>query len=107
MKNIIYPLLFSAFITNSAGAVELVCKNNQPQNPSQRAVYVDCSDRKAVIDALGAAWSALRKQSIGGSTEDMCWNPYNRAKELHPSINFSGISQTFFMQCNMALQYTK
>ena len=39
----------------SANAIELVCKGNSQQNAQQRAVYVDCASRKAVIDALGGA----------------------------------------------------
>lgn len=104
MKKLFFIL---ALYSISAQSVELVCKGNSAQNSSQRVVYVDCADRRAVIDALGAAWTVLRRQSIGGSAEDMCWNPYNRAKEMHPSISFDGIAQTFLMQCNMSLQYVK
>ncbi|MEO0048641.1 MAG: hypothetical protein RLZZ410_1600 [Pseudomonadota bacterium] len=91
----------------SAQALELVCKGYQPRASNQRPIYVDCSDRKAVIDSLGAAWSTLHKERIGGQTEDMCWRPYNRAKEMHPSIQFNNIAPTFFMECNMAMQYVK
>ena len=91
----------------SAFAIELVCKGHQPQARNQRVIQVDCADRKKVIDALSAAWMTLRKEKIGGSTENMCWEPYNRAKEIHPSIQMSNIAPTFFMQCNMALQYIK
>ena len=48
---------------------------------------------------------ALRKERIGGSTEDMCWKPYQRAIEMPPSISFAQVAPTFFVQCNMALQY--
>ena len=95
----------SMLLTSNVFAVQLVCKGQQPQMQNQNSIFVDCSNRKEVIDMLGAAWSELRKQGIGGSTEDMCWKPYQRAKEMHPSIQFDGIAQTFFMQCNMALQY--
>lgn len=86
--------------------VELVCKGSSARS-NHTAKYVDCSDRQAVVGVLGAAWKTLRSQGIGGSTEDMCWDPYNRAKEIHPSIPFNNIAPTFFMQCNMALQYIK
>lgn len=92
---------------SNAQAAQLVCKGQQPQMQNQKPIYVDCSNRKEVIDMLGAAWRELRKQSIGGSTEDLCWDPYKRAKEIHPSISFDGIAPTFFMQCNIALQYVK
>lgn len=110
MEVIVKKLIFICFLLSlsfSVNAIELVCKGRQPQKSNQRAIYVDCSDRKAVIDSLGAAWSTLRKERIGGQTEDMCWKPYNRAKELHPSIQFNNIAPTFFMECNMALQYVK
>ena len=106
MKKFALVLLFSMFVSNTY-AIQLVCKGQQPQMQNQKPIYVDCSNRKEVIDMLGAAWGELRKQSIGGSTEDMCWKPYQKAKEMHPSIPFDGIASTFFMQCNMALQYVK
>lgn len=99
--------IFFIFSLTSAQAVELVCQGDKPSNTQQRTVNVDCSDRKAVIDMLGTAWQTLRKQGIGGTSEDMCWEPYQTAKDLHPGISFNGIAQTFFMQCNMALKYIK
>jgi hypothetical protein len=100
-------LLATTFFVGNIHAVELVCKGERPTMQNQRTVYVDCSNRKEVIDILGAAWMELRKQGIGGTMEDMCWQPYNRAKEMHPSISFDGIASTFFMQCNIALEYIK
>ena len=103
----IFIVFASLLFASNVFAVQLVCKGYQPQMQDQRPIYVDCTNRKAVIDALSSAWSTLRKQGIGGRTEDMCWDPYNRAKEMHPSIQFDNIAPTFFMQCNMALQYVK
>ena len=103
----LFIVFASIVLTSNVFAVQLVCQGQQPQMQNQKPLYVDCSNRKEVIDMLGAAWSELRKQSIGGRTEDMCWQPYQRAKEMHPSIQFDGIAQTFFMQCNQALQYVK
>jgi hypothetical protein len=103
----IFIVFASMLLTSNVFAMELVCKGQQPRMQNQRVIYVDCSNRKEVIDILGAAWRELRKQQIGGSTEDMCWKPFQRAKEMHPSIQFDGIAPTFFMQCNMALQYVK
>jgi hypothetical protein len=105
MRSIFVVALFA--LSLSANAIELVCKGNSQQNVQQRAVYVDCANRKAVIDALGGAWQTLRRERIGGNTEDMCWKPYKRAEGIHPSISFDGIAQTFFAECNMALQYVK
>ena len=85
---------------------ELVCKGSQPQS-SNRAVYVNCGDRKEFIEALGAAWRTLRKNYIGGTTEDLCWEAYNDAKNMHPSISFYNISDSFLMRCNMGLAYVK
>ena len=103
----LFIVFASMLLTGNVFAVELICKGQQPRMQNQRPIYVDCSNRKEVIDTLGAAWSTLRKQGIGGSTENMCWDPYNRAKEMHPSIQFDNIASTFFIQCNMALQYVK
>jgi hypothetical protein len=107
MKKTIFLAGLMIVICSNAQSVELVCKGEQQRNPNQRPVMVDCSDRKAVIDMLGISWKALRKEGIGGSMEDMCWNPFNKAKEIHPSIDMRGIAPTFFMQCNIALEYVK
>lgn len=90
----------------AAAGYELVCKGSAPTS-ANKAIVVDCSDRAKVIDTLGAAWQEVRANRIGGSTEDMCWKPYQKAKEIHPSIPMTGIAPTFFAQCNMALQYAK
>jgi hypothetical protein len=103
----LYAVFLTVLMMGNCFAVELVCKGRSPENPQQRIVLVDCSNRKAVIDMLGSAWSTLRKEGIGGNTEDLCWKPYQKAKQLHPSIEFDNIAPSFFMQCNMALKYVK
>ena len=107
MKKILIFLALVFCLSGESLAIELVCKGSQQRDPSQRMVQVDCTDRQDVVGKLGAAWQTLRKQGIGGSSEDMCWKPFNRVKELHPSISMDGIASTFLMQCNMALQYVK
>ena len=92
--------------TNAQAGYELVCKGQQ-QRSQNKAIVIDCSDRQAVVESLKRGWMTLRSQGIGGSTEDLCWKPYNSAKDIHPSINMSSIAPTFFLQCNMALQYLK
>ena len=104
MRSIFVVALFA--LSLSANAIELVCKGNSQQNVQQRAVYVDCANRKAVIDALGGAWQTLRRERIGGNTEDVR-KPYKRAEGIHPSISFDSIAQTFFAECNMGLQYVR
>ena len=99
-------LIFLFFSTNSFAGVELVCKGRQPQS-NNRPVYVNCSDRKEFVETLGAAWRTLRKNYIGGITEDLCWEAYNDAKDIHPSISFNNISDSFLMRCNMGLAYVK
>ena len=102
-----YDIAFRIVFVNSAHAgLELVCKGGQ-QSSQHKTVYVDCENRKAFIDMLGAAWQELRKNSIGGSMEDMCWQAYNQAKDMHPSISFSNISGSFLVRCNMGLAYVK
>jgi len=99
---LLLPILASNLL-----AVELLCKGEQSRMQNQRPYLVDCSNRKEVIDALGGAWRSLRNERIGGATEDLCWRPFQQAQDLHPSIQMNGIAQTFFAQCNMALQYVK
>jgi hypothetical protein len=90
----------------SFAGLELVCKGRQPQS-NHKAVYVNCSDRKEFVETLGSAWRTLRKNYIGGTTEDLCWEAYNDAKDIHPSISFNNISDSFLMRCNMGLAYVK
>ena len=107
MKAIVSPILLSLLISSNAYAgLELVCKWRQPTS-NNKPVYVNCSERKEFVDALGSAWHTLRQNSIGGSMEDMCWQSYQQAKDMHPSISFSNISDSFLMRCNMGLAYVK
>lgn len=92
--------------SNCFAGSEIVCKGNQIQS-SNKAIYVNCNDRKEFIEALGAAWRTLRKNSIGGSTENLCWEAYQDARDMHPSISFDNISDSFLMRCNMGLAYVK
>jgi hypothetical protein len=99
--------LFLIMPINSALAgFELVCQGSSPSSNNKK-IIVDCNSRIEVIRALKSSWSTLRRNEIGGSMENMCWDPYQRAKALHPSISFNGIAQTFFAQCNTALRYVK
>jgi hypothetical protein len=99
------PDNFTVIVTGSRAANELVCEGYSAN--SERAVFVDCSDRRAVIDILAKAWQTLRENQIEGDTEDLCWDPYQSAKELHPSIEVTHIAPNWFLQCNMALQYVQ
>ncbi len=99
-------LLFFLFASNAYAGLELVCKGRQPTS-NNKPVYVNCSERKAFVDALGSAWRTLRQNSIGGTTEDLCWQAYQQAKDMHPSISFENISDSFTARCNMGLAYIK
>ena len=99
--------IFLYLFAFSANSIELVCKGQQQRDGNQRAIMVDCADRKEVIEYLESAWRLLRKERIGGQMEDMCWKPFQQAEKMHPSIPFSGIAPTFFAQCNMGLAYVK
>ena len=100
---IVLTLTISA---NSFAGIELVCKGHQAQS-NNKAIYVNCSDRKEFVETLGSAWRTLRKSSIGGATEDLCWEAYNEAKDMHPSISFNNIFDSFLMRCNIGLAYVK
>ena len=106
MKFAIFAIAVLIYAANAV-AIELVCEGDGPRDAQQRPIVVDCTNRKAVVETLGAAWMKLREEAIGGVTENMCWDPYQRALSIHPSISMNGIAQTFFAQCNMALKYVK
>lgn len=105
-SKLLYALLLVGLMTGNCYAVELVCKGSRPENPQQRPIFVDCSNRKAVIDTLGAAWNTLRKQGVIGM-DTLCSKPYEQATSLHPSIQINDIAVTFFESCNMALEDIK
>lgn len=94
------------FSTSSFAGLELVCKGRQARS-NNKPIYFNCNDRKEFVETLGKAWRTLRKNSIGGSVEDMCWKAYSQAKEMHPSISFANISDSFTARCNMGLAYVK
>ena len=100
-------ILVVALISLPLGAqagLELVC-NGQRASYGNKAVQVDCSSRKEVVRTLKSAWLTLRQNAIGGDTENMCFEAYMDAKDLHPSIGFNGITDSFFIRCNMGLKY--
>lgn len=100
-----YYLLFLLLISmNSFAGMELVCKDRRTQSDN-KPIYVNCNDRKEFVEALSHAWQMLRKNYISGITENLCWEAYNDAKDMHPSISFSNISDSFLMRCNMGLAY--
>jgi hypothetical protein len=106
MHKLLTFALWLIISANSYAGTELVCKGHQPLS-NNKAVYVNCSDRKEFVETLGVAWRTLRKNSIGGTTEDLCWEAYKDAKDMHPSISFDNISDSFLMRCNMGLAYVK
>jgi hypothetical protein len=83
----------------------LVCKGSAPEAERRRTIYVDCNSRIAVVTALENAWQELRRQKIAGATEDMCWNPYNKAKEMPPSVASQNYAASFLSWCNNGLQF--
>ena len=91
------------FFSLPSCAIELVCRDRQPQDPRQRIVFVDCADRTGVIEALGSAWRTLRNENAGRSAEDKCLKSYNRASEVRAVIWFDDIAMTLFLDCNKAL----
>ncbi len=93
-----------AFSGTAFAGYELVCNGGQAQSSNQ-TVFVDCSNRKEFVDMLGSAWQTLRDNNIGGTMEDLCWQAYSDAKDLHPSISFENISDAFLARCNMGLEY--
>ena len=105
MKNLLGVLLYLS-TASCFGATELVCSGQEASDEKTR-IGVDCSNRFVVVESLKQAWFTLRQNNIGGSLEDMCWDAYNDAKGLHPSISFEGITDSFFIRCNMGLEYVE
>jgi len=103
-------LLVMAFLCLSVfkvhAGVELVCKGSQARS-HHKVVIVNCANRKEFVEILGAAWRELVKNSIGGSVENLCFEAYRDAKDMHPSISFSNISDSFLVRCNMGLAYVQ
>ena len=104
-KNLLGVLLYLS-AASCFGAIELVCSGQEASYGKTRS-EVDCSTRFVVVESLKQAWLTLRQNNIGGSLEDMCWDAYNDAKDLHPSISFEGITDSFFIRCNMGLEYVE
>jgi hypothetical protein len=104
MSKKIVAMLLLAMSANANAALELVCEG-QGASYGKRAVSVDCDDRRDVVGTLKSAWLTLRQNSIGGDIENMCFEAYMDAKDLHPSIGFRGITHSFFIRCNMGLEY--
>jgi hypothetical protein len=96
-------LLFSS---QAFAGYELVCKGRQARS-NHKPVLVDCANRKDFVEKLGMGWRTLRRESIGGSMENLCWEAYNQARDMHPSISFDNISDSFLMRCNMGLAYVQ
>ena len=92
-------------IPASANAgMELVCNGRQPQT-ANNSIYIYCSDRREFVKSLGSAWMNIRSNGIGGTVEDLCWEAYKDAKDMHPSISFKDISDSFLIRCNIGLGY--
>jgi len=105
-KAIVVLVASAGFIftsTQAMAGMELVCKGRQARS-NHKVISVDCTKRKEFVDMLGAAWRKLREEHIG-QFENMCWEAYNQAKDIPPSISFSDISDGFLMRCNMGLAY--
>ena len=93
--------------SNVNAGYELVCEGYPPPNSSHKLVYIDCNSRKIFIGTLRDSWLSLRREGIGGTLENLCYEAYTDAKELHPSISFLNISESFLMRCNMGLGYVQ
>jgi hypothetical protein len=106
MNKIIIAILSFFLSASCFAATELVCIGQQASY-GRTSIEVDCSNRFAVVESLKRAWLTLRQNNIGGTLEDMCWDAFNGAKDLHPSISFEGITDSFFVRCNMGLEYVE
>ena len=93
--------------SNVKAGYELVCEGYPPPNSGHKLLSIDCNNRKIFIGTLKDSWLSLRRGGIGGTLENLCYEAYTDAKELHPSISFLNISESFLMRCNMGLGYVQ
>ncbi len=107
LKQDLQPSFNSSQSSNiPAKGYELVCQGGVSKY-QRNIIHVNCKDREEFINALQQAWLTLRLHNIGGTVEDLCWKAFNDAKDLHPSISFDNISDSFVARCNMGLEYVK
>ena len=115
MKNF-YLVFVSMLFVSNASALQLVCKGKQLNNyqlRDQRIVYMDCSNKTAVVDMLGAAWNEQRKQRLSGNasidrwSEETCWKMYKDAKDSPPHFSVDMLVTHYVTQCNIALLNVK
>jgi len=106
MRNLLlFPV--ALFAQTSAFALEIVCKGNPPNDENQRIVYIDCTDRKTVIDSIEKSAATLNHYRIGGTFWEMCADSYDDAREVPPHIDIRRIAPTLLAPCNMGLRYVK
>jgi hypothetical protein len=91
--------------SNINAGYELACEGYPPPNSGHKLLSIDCNNRKIFIGMLKDSWLSLRRGGIGGTLENLCYEAYTDAKELHPSISFLSVSESFLMRCNMGLAY--
>ncbi len=99
------------FALSNANAASLVCKGDQKalywaKDFGQRAIEVDCSNRKKVEDSIKNAWLAVRTGINAGKIrphlEELCWKAFNDVKELNKLVPIDQVAPIHFSQCNMA-----
>lgn len=95
---------YSQSISSSGRGVELLCEGAKPRNSDRKIIKIDCTDKNEVVDVLGDAWQSIRRQGASGRVEDLCWEPYQRIKEMDPRHTFSkNWIQPQLNICNLAL----
>ena len=108
MRNLlVFLMCFLILPEHAHSRIELVCADAVMQD-SQMQIKVDCNNRQRLIARLKQSWLAIRRNSIGGTLENLCWEAYNQARDLHPAVSMnSGIAYSFLTRCNLGLQYVK
>jgi len=96
-------ILILCFYAINIGAVEMVCSESSYKDKNK--INVDCESRFDIIEKLKQSWLLLRQNHIGGQAEELCYEAYVDAKDIHPSIDLYPLVDNFFMRCNMGLDY--
>lgn len=71
---------------------------------------MDCSNKTAVTDMLGAAWTEVRNQKLAGNTSisnydvDTCFKMYKDAKDSPAHVSVDSLLMNNVAQCNFSLR---
>ena len=75
-----FLIVMIVFLFKNVNSLELLCSGEQSRLQNQKQIFVNCSNRKEVIDILGWGWQKLRQQGIAGLLKICVTNPTSGQK---------------------------